>query len=43
MKIKLKVLQTKLPSSCGYENRIQTASIFPESEVKGHATVKWTN
>lgn len=43
MEIGLGVLQTKLPFCCEYEKINWTASLFPESGIKGYTLVKWTN
>lgn len=43
MEIELGVLQMKLPSYCEYKKITWTASMLPESDVKGYTLVKWTN
>lgn len=43
MEIELGVLQMKLPSCCEYKKITWTASMLPESDVKGYTLVKWTD
>lgn len=43
MEIELGVLQMKLPSYCEYKKITGLTSMLPESDVKGHTLVKWTN